>query len=196
MKAAQQTYKAVTIGTSAGGLNALSDLLSVLPQSYKVPIVIVQHRAKEQKNLLEEILQERCRLPVKQAEEKEKVAPGFVFIAPPDYHLLIEENATFSLSCEERVQYSRPSVDVLFETAADAFGSRLAAIVLTGFGADGAAGIAAVNDNGGFTIAQDPHEATYADMPEAAVKNGATHVYTLNQIKDFLLGLSYSNDEP
>ncbi|MGN6438961.1 MAG: chemotaxis protein CheB [Agriterribacter sp.] len=192
---ARRTYKAVAIGTSAGGLNVLSELLSALPQGYQVPIIIVQHRAKEQQNLLEEILQQKCRIPVKQAEEKEKVAPGLVFIAPPDYHLLIEADETFSLSCEERVQYSRPSVDVLFETAADAFGAQLAAIVLTGFGMDGAAGIAAVNASGGVTIAQNPKEAAHADMPEAAVKNGATHIYTLKQIKDFLLGLAYSHDE-
>lgn len=195
MAIASQTYKAVVIGTSAGGLNALSEILSALPRGYQVPLIIVQHRAKDQKNLLEEILQTRCNVPVRQAEEKEPIVPGHVFIAPPDYHLLVEYDKTFSLSCEEPVQFSRPSVDVLFETAADVFEQQLAAIVLTGFGSDGAAGITAVNEKGGTTIAQNPEEATYAFMPEAAVKSGATYIYTLNEIKDFLLAITYNQDE-
>lgn len=195
MAIASGKYKAVVIGTSAGGLNALSEILSALPAGYKVPLIIVQHRAKDQKNLLEEILQTKCSVPVRQAEEKELIVPGHVFIAPPDYHLLIEYDKTFALSCDEPVQYSRPSVDVLFESAADAFEKQLAAIVLTGFGSDGAAGIAAVNEKGGTTIAQNPHEAAYAFMPEAAVKSGATYVYTLDEIKVFLLAITYNQDE-
>lgn len=190
-----RTYKVVVIGTSAGGLSTLSELLSVLPYNYAVPIVIVQHRAKEQSTLLEEILQQKCKIPIRQAEEKEKIVPGYIFIAPPDYHLLIEENGTFSLSSEEPVQFSRPSIDVLFETAADAFGKGLAAIVLSGFGGDGSAGITAVNRKGGITIAQNPDDAIHPSMPEAAAKNGAVCIYTLDEIRQFLMAISYKKEE-
>lgn len=191
MKDVDRIYKAVVIGTSAGGLSTLSDLLSALPDNYSVPIIIVQHRTKEQNTLLEEILQQKCKIPVRQAEEKEKVAPGYVFIAPPDYHLLIEEDATFSLSNDEPVQFSRPSIDVLFEAAADAFGRDLAAIVLTGFGGDGSAGISSVNRRGGVTIAQHPEDAIHSSMPEAAAKSGAACIYTLDEIKQFLVAISH-----
>lgn len=190
-----RTYKAIVIGTSAGGLNALSEILSALPSGYRVPLIIVQHRAKDQKTLLEEILQQKCVLPVSQAEEKVQITPGHVFIAPPDYHLLVEEDGTFSLSCDEPVQYSRPSVDVLFETAAEAFGAQLAGIVLTGSGMDGAAGIMAINRKGGITIAQAPEDAAYASMPEAAIKSGATYIYTIQKINQFLSAVTYSQDE-
>jgi two-component system, chemotaxis family, protein-glutamate methylesterase/glutaminase len=180
-------YKAIVIGTSAGGLQALSTILQALPINYPVPLVVVQHRTKDQKTLLEEILQQKSNLTVVQADEKETIKAGFVFIAPPDYHLLIEADHSFSLSAEEPVQYSRPSVNVLFESAADAFRETLVGIILTGSNADGAAGIAAINNNGGLTIAQDPAEARYAEMPMAAIKNGATYVYSLSEIITFLL---------
>lgn len=180
-------YKAIVIGTSAGGLLALSTILQALPVNYPIPLVVVQHRTKDQKTLLEEILQQKSKLTVIQADEKEVIKAGFVFIAPPDYHLLVESDHSFSLSSEEPVQYSRPSIDVLFESAADAFRETLVGIILTGSNTDGAAGIAAINNHGGLTIAQDPAEARYPEMPIAAIKNGAAYIYSLSEIITFLL---------
>jgi len=132
-----KAFKAIVIGTSAGGLSALSTLLEKLPPSYHLPIIIVQHRAKDQKSLLEEVLQPKCKIKIKQADEKEKIEKGVVYIAPPDYHLLIENDLTFSLSCDELVSYSRPSIDVLFESAALAYRETLIGIILTGASNDG-----------------------------------------------------------
>lgn len=187
MNALPVKYKAIVIGTSAGGLIALSAILQQLPADYPIPLVIVQHRTKDQKTLLEEVLQQKSKLNVVQAEEKEKIKPGFVFMAPPDYHLLIESDYSFSLSAEDPVHFSRPSIDVLFESAADAYKETLIGIILTGSNADGAAGIAAINNQGGLTIAQDPSEARFAEMPRAAIKKGATYIYSLAQITDFIL---------
>ena len=136
-----ETYQAIVIGTSAGGLFVLSTLLEALPADYAVPVAVVQHRAKDQRDLLEEILQNKCRIRIKQADEKEKIQPGVVYIAPPDYHLLVEKNRTFSLSADEPVRNSRPSIDVLFETAAMVFKGALAGILLTGASNDGTAGL-------------------------------------------------------
>ena len=187
MNALPVKYKAIVIGTSAGGLIALSAILQQLPADYPIPLVIVQHRTKDQKTLLEEVLQQKSKLNVVQAEEKEKIKPGFVFMAPPDYHLLIESDYSFSLSAEDPVHFSRPSIDVLFESAADVYKETLIGIILTGSNADGAAGIAAINNQGGLTIAQDPSEARFAEMPRAAIKKGATNIYSLAQITDFIL---------
>jgi len=184
-------YKTIVIGTSAGGLFALSVILEQLPPGYPVPIVVVQHRSKDQKSLLEEVLQLKCRISIKQADEKEKIEAGFVYIAPPDYHLLVESDQTFSLSSDEPVHFSRPSIDVLFETAALVFKDTLIGIILTGANDDGAAGIAAVRKYGGLTIAQNPGEAQFALMPEASIKTKAVqYIWPLAEIKDFLLKIS------
>jgi hypothetical protein len=111
-------YEAVVIGASAGGLFALSTLLMALPADFPIPVIVVQHRSKEERTLLEEVLAQKCKIQISQVEEKQSIAGGVVYFAPPDYHLLIESNRTFSLSCEARVNYSRPAIDVLFETAA------------------------------------------------------------------------------
>ena len=186
-----QKYKAIVIGTSAGGLHALSFILEKLPATYPVPVMIVQHRAKDQNDLLEEILQSKCDIRIKQADEKEKIESGFVYIAPPDYHLLVEADKTFSLSADEPVRFSRPSIDVLFETAAIVFKESLVGIILTGANDDGTAGIVAVKDSGGVTIAQDPAEAQFSTMPNAAIgSNKVNHILTLQEIQDFLLKIT------
>jgi two-component system chemotaxis response regulator CheB len=183
-----RTYDAVVIGTSAGGLNALSFLFEKLPIDYPLPVIVVQHRVKDQKELLEEVLQSRCRIKIKQADEKEKIEGGKVYIAPPNYHLLIESDRTFSLSSDDLVCYSRPSIDVLFETAAEVYGGCLAGIVLTGSNADGANGIVAIRKQGGFTIAQAPADAEFSSMPQAAIDTKCVlRVYALAEIKEFLL---------
>src|SRR5205814_2345259 len=114
-------HQIIVIGASAGGLHALIPLLEPLPADYPIPIIIIQHRAKDQKELLEEVLQQKCKITIKQADEKEKIKTGFVYIAPPGYHLLVEQDQTFSLSSDERALFSRPSIDILFETAAEVF---------------------------------------------------------------------------
>jgi two-component system chemotaxis response regulator CheB len=184
----QRKYEAIVIGTSAGGLYALTALLQSLPAGFPVPIIVVQHRAKDQNHLLEEVLQSKTGIKIKQADEKEPIMAGYVYIAPPDYHLLIEADRTFSLTADEQVRYSRPSIDVLFESAAPVFGKGLIGIILTGANDDGTAGSRTIKKYGGITIAQDPAEAAYPFMPNAAIKGrGITHVWKLSEIQDFLM---------
>ena len=182
-------YEAIVIGTSAGGYNALSEILSGLPEGYPLPIIIVQHRAKDSDDFFEELLQRRCRIAVKQADEKEKIKGGTIYTAPPDYHLLIESDRTFGLSSDPLVRFSRPSIDVLFESAASVYRDRLVGIILTGSNADGAEGIAEINHYGGLTVAQDPAEAQYTLMPQAAIDTGKVEeVWRLARIREFLMG--------
>lgn len=183
-------YKAIVIGTSAGGLHALSFILKALPFDYPIPVIVVQHRAKDQKELLEEVLQSKSKIRIKQADEKESIEAGIVYIAPPDYHLLIERDKTFSLSSDEPVCYSRPAIDILFETAALVFTDNLIGIILTGANNDGAAGIVAIKKKGGLTIAQDPAEAQFPLMPVSSIETKAVmHIWKLVQIRNFLLTL-------
>ena len=178
------------MGTSAGGLYALSAILSKIPRDYPLPIIVVQHRSREQNTLLEEILQGKTLLAVKQAEEKQNIRPGTIYFAPPDYHLLIEKDETLSLSADEEVQYSRPSINVLFDSAAETYGESLAAIILTGANYDGAAGIASVKDHGGLTIAQDPGEALFSAMPSGAIATGKIdYIKKLSEIVELLTDL-------
>lgn len=181
-------FKAIVIGTSAGGLSALSILLEKLPPDYPLPIVIVQHRAKDQNSLMEEVLQPKCKIKIKQADEKEKIKKGIVYIAPPDYHLLIESDFTFSLSSDALVLYSRPSIDVLFESAAIAYRDTLIGIILTGANTDGTSGLQCIKKYGGLTIAQSPAEAEFPRMPGAAINKGAAMlILTLKEIQKNLL---------
>ena len=161
-------YELVVIGTSYGGLQALSVLLEGVPVDFPAAVVIVQHRSKDSDDTLANLLQERSRLPLREAEDKEAIEPGTVYLAPPDYHTLVEDRA-FSLSVDAPVVFSRPSIDVLFETAADAYGPRAIGVVLTGANADGAAGLRHVKRRGGYAIAQDPSTAAGPAMPRAAI---------------------------
>jgi two-component system chemotaxis response regulator CheB len=189
-------YKAVVIGASAGGLLTLSSLLEKLPADYTLPVIIVQHRSKEPIGLLEELLQTKCKIRVKQADEKEQIEKSIVYLAPPDYHLLIEQDLTFSLTVDEPVRFSRPSIDVLFQSAAFVFKELLIGIVLTGSNSDGIAGVQAISDNHGLVIAQDPREAPFPEMPLASILSGkVTHVFSLDQIVAFLLSLHTEADE-
>ena len=184
----QLVYDAIVVGVSAGGLNALTRLLEKLPFNFPVPVIVVQHRARDDRSLLEEVVQQKCEVHVKQADEKETVKGGTVYFAPPDYHLLIEKDGTFSLTHDMPVNYSRPSIDVLFETAADVFRARLLGIILTGANHDGAEGISAISRYGGTTIAQDPATAEYPEMPNAAIRTGCVqHIMKLEDINRFLL---------
>jgi len=184
-------YEAVVIGVSAGGLVALSEILKGLPGNYPLPLIVIQHRSKNERTLLEEVLQAKCVITIRQADEKERIEGGKVYFAPPDYHLLIERDRSFSLTCDEPVNFSRPSIDLLFETAAEVYRSKLVGIILTGANRDGAAGIRAVKERGGLTIAQDPATSLFPDMPRAAIDTGSVqHILTTTEIKDLLLDLS------
>jgi len=150
-------------------------------------MLIVLHRTTQQDSLLTEVLKPRSHLKVKEVEEKELIVPGYLYIAPADYHVLIENEKTFSLDYSEKVEYSRPSIDVSFKSASDVFGSKLICILLSGANADGAAGMEFAKANGGFTIAQDPAEAVVDYMPRQAIKKKSVDlVLTTNEIADCL----------
>ncbi len=160
-------YRVVVVGASAGGLHALRTLVSGLPADFGIPIVVVQHRAKESE-LLCELLQECTRVPVQEVVDKMDFGPG-VFVGPPDYHLLVDDGY-FSLTTDEPVRYSRPSIDVMFESAVDTFGMDVVGVVLTGANADGARGLRRVADAGGHAVVQDPETAEVRVMPRSAAK--------------------------
>jgi two-component system chemotaxis response regulator CheB len=159
---------AVAIGGSAGAVQALLQILPALPAGFGLPVLIVVHIPADRDNALVPLFQSRCALEVKEVEDKEPVRAGVVYFAPSDYHLLVETDGLLSLSADELVNLSRPSIDVLFETAADAFGPTLVAVLLTGANSDGAAGLRAVLDAGGSALIEDPETAFAAAMPAAA----------------------------
>jgi two-component system chemotaxis response regulator CheB len=165
--------EAVVIGASAGGIEALSVLLPALRSTSCASILIVVHLPRERESLLPRIFAARCALPVKEAEDKEPIAPGTVYFAAPDYHLQVDEGPRISLSYDDLVNWSRPAIDVLFTSAADVYGDRLLAIVLTGGNQDGAAGLAAARRAGGITVVEDPASAYCATMPKEALRLGA-----------------------
>ena len=181
-------YSLIVIGASWGGLAALERLLSDLPQDFRTPIVIAQHRAIDSgRGVLSAMIAHRSgRADVFEPGDKEPIEPGKVYMAPADYHLLVEPDH-FALSTEGAVQYSRPSIDVLFDSASDSYRDRLAAVILTGANEDGAYGIQQVRRRGGLTIAQDPRSAERPEMPEAAIATGAVqHVLALDEIAPML----------
>lgn len=168
--AVARPIEAVVIGASAGGFEALLAILKGLPASYPMPLVAVLHLPEHHESRLAELFGYRLLLQVREARDKESLAPGILYFAPSGYHLSIENDHSFSLSCEERVSYARPSIDVLFASAADAYGKSLAGILLTGANYDGAAGLAGMQVAGALTIVQDPASAEIATMPEAAIR--------------------------
>jgi len=168
------SYELVVVGASWGGLTALERLISALPDDFSTPIAIAQHRSVDSgSGALSALLGHHSgRADVCEPGDKDPIEPGHIYLAPPDYHLLVEPDG-FALSTEGAVQHSRPSIDVLFESAADAYGDRLIAVILTGANEDGAYGTKCVRRRGGLTVAQDPAEAEKATMPEAAIATGA-----------------------
>ena len=188
-------YRAVVIGVSAGGLHALNLLLPSLPATFSLPILIVQHRSPGNDQVLEQILGNTAKIHIKEAEDKEKIRSGYAYIAPPDYHLLVERDNSLSLSSDEKVHFSRPSIDVLFESAAYVWSERLIAVVLTGANADGAHGADLIKKRGGTLIVQDPSSAAYPTMPEAALsQTSADYVLNLKDIAAQLCQLSLKPD--
>lgn len=161
-------FKLVVIGTSLGGLSALKVLLSGLPANFPAAIAVVQHRHKDSEDMMSSFLRPYVALPIQEVVDKDDLLPGTVYIAPADYHLLVEVGY-FTLSTDEPVSYARPSIDVLFESAADVYGKFVIGIVLTGANQDGAKGLAAIKAQGGSTIVQEPATAESATMPAAAI---------------------------
>lgn len=160
--------EAIAIGASAGAIEALLELLPALPANFPVPVMIVVHLPGDQKSLLVDVFSAKCQLPVQEPDDKEPIRPGRIYVAPPDYHLLVEHERVFSLSNEEQVNYCRPSIDVLFETAAETYTTGLVGVILTGANHDGAAGLRQVLDAGGTALIQEPSTAFAAAMPESA----------------------------
>lgn len=185
----------VVIGVSLGGLHALRTILRGLPENFALPVAIVQHRNKNSEELLSTYLQTYSKMKVVEVSDKDKIVPGRVFIAPPDYHLLVEDG-WFSLSTEAPVWYSRPSIDVLFGSAAFVCGEKTIGVLLTGANQDGANGMGEIKRRGGLTIAQDPKTAECGVMPESAVSLGVVDkVLPLESIGEFLVGISCNKNK-
>ncbi len=182
----------IVIGVSSGGMAALSEILTPLPADFPWPIIVVQHLDPHSADSYwARYFNERCRLAVKEADEKEAIIAGHVYFAPANYHLMIERDKTFSLTVDEKVNYSRPSIDVLFESAAETYGSALMGIILTGASADGANGLKTIKDNGGLTVVQDPDTAEFKIMPLSAIKaSNVDHILPLDEIPRLLLELN------
>jgi two-component system chemotaxis response regulator CheB len=164
-------FKAVVIGGSAGSLDVLLKLLPALQPIVSFTAIIVLHRKNSGDSTLEDLLAGRTTIPVREVEDKDSLKPGIIYVAPADYHLLIEKNLTFSLDDSEKVNYSRPSLDVTFESAADVYGDSLVGILLSGANSDGTNGLMAIKKAGGITIAQKPETAQSAFMPQQAIFN-------------------------
>ncbi|MEW6732290.1 MAG: chemotaxis protein CheB [Acidobacteriota bacterium] len=187
-------YELVVIGTSLGGIRALSTLLSGLSQDFCMPIAIVQHRGKDSDELLINFLQRHSRLPICEAQDKQAIVAGHVYLAPPDYHLLVEKGC-FALSTEAPVSYARPSVDVLFESAAVAYKQNVIAVVLTGANRDGAQGAAQIKQRGGVVIVQDPNTCENSAMPNATIAATAINrILSIEEIAAFLNSCCQSED--
>jgi two-component system chemotaxis response regulator CheB len=188
-EAAAVGYEVVVVGTSWGGLAALRKLVASLPASYDIPIAIVQHRHRDSDALLARFLQDHTRLPVCEIEDKQPIDSGRVFIAPANYHMLVERGH-FALSTEAPVRHSRPSIDVAMTSAADSYRHRAVGVVLTGANADGAAGLRRIHEHGGMAVVQDPDSAEIDTMPRAALRAVPTaRVFRLDRIAPFLAAL-------
>jgi two-component system chemotaxis response regulator CheB len=185
-------FEIIVVGTSIGGLKALQTLLSGLPGGFSVPLVIVQHRGKDSETGLCEFLGRHSRIPISEPEDKESILPGHAYLAPRDYHLMVEKGG-FALSTDPAVCFARPSIDVLFESAADHYEERTIGVVLTGANRDGARGLAAIKSRGGLTLVEDPGSAACPEMPEAAIANTEVDkVLSLVELGPLLGELCYS----
>lgn len=190
MNLTQAPLSAVVIGGSAGALDALDVIVEALPVTFPLPVAVVVHLRPSRPSGLAQVLKDKCALPVKEADDKEPLTGGVVYLASPNYHLLVERERCFSLSVDEALHFSRPSIDVLFETAAEAYGPALCGILLSGANEDGAAGLARIRAEGGLTIVQAPQTAAARQMPEAALaRDAGTYVLPPNEIVPLLSAL-------
>lgn len=189
-------YRSIVIGASAGGMDAIKAVLMPLHEGFAVPILIVQHLSSHSNGYMVEYLNEICKIDVKEADEKEKVLPGNVYIAPPNYHLMVEKDETLSLTVDQKVNYSRPAIDILFESAAEVYENELIGIILTGANSDGSKGLKRIKELGGLTIVQDPSTAEVDFMPKAAIKTTKPdYILSLNQISNKLIKLVGDTNE-
>ena len=180
-------YRAVVIGASAGGLAALGAILSEIKSTFCIPILLVQHISPHVESHLAAHFSGKTALAVKEAEDKDPIKRGNLYIAPPNYHLLVECDGCTALSIDPPVNYSRPSIDVLFESAADYFGKELIGIILTGANSDGAAGLQRIKEKGGLTVVQSVESAEAQAMPQAAIEAAdVDHILPLEAIGHFL----------
>lgn len=189
----KKKYEAIVIGVSAGGIAAMQQILPCFGKDFQIPICIVQHIGKSDDNYLVSHFKECCALDVKEARDKEQIVPGTIYFAPADYHLLVAEDKTLALSVDEKVNFSRPSIDLLFQTASEAYCDNLIGLVLTGANSDGAQGLKTIAANGGMAIVQSPETAAVGVMPLAAIVAAEVdHVLPLNRIASFLNSLEFS----
>lgn len=186
--------RALIIGGSAGSLDVLLKVLPALDINLDFAIIIVIHRKQGTDSLLTDLLAHRTKLKVKEADEKEKILDGNVYIAPSDYHLLIEKDFTFSLDYSEKINYSRPSIDVTFQSAADAYGEGLVCLLLSGSNADGVNGLIATKKGGGITLVQNPNSAQVTYMPEQAIlRADVSAVLDIEAMANYINSLSKNN---
>lgn len=191
MAAEKNRYSLVTIGCSAGGIEALKQILPQLPKDFALPMVIVQHRGLDSPQILPEFFSQICALPVCEPEDKEPLRNGVVYVAPVNYHLMLERDGSFSLSVDEPVHHSRPSIDVFFETAADVYGAEAVGVILSGANGDGARGLKAIKDRGGLAIAQKPETAAHPTMPQEAIRVAQPQqVLSLEEIQNCICELN------
>ncbi len=194
LSAAKRKYEIVVIGCSMGGMSALEKIFSALPAEFAVPIVVAQHRYRTSGDALPDFLRRHSNLSVVDALDKQWIYPGHVYLAPANYHLLVDRGGELSLSVEAAVSYSRPSIDVLFESAADAYSAGTVAVVLTGANADGARGAQRIKERGGFVVVQDPKTAESPEMPKAAIAaTRVDRILPLERIGPFLVELCRSS---
>ncbi len=187
----ERKFRLVVIGVSSGGVQALKRLLGALPADFPLPLAIVQHISPDAGDGMARLLEEFCAIRVKEADEQERIVAGTAYLAPPNYHLQVERGGLLSLAADGYVSYARPSVDVLFESAAAAFGRTLIGVVLTGANADGARGLKKIKDAGGLAIVQDPADAFAREMPAAALAaTGPDYLLPLADIAVTLLRLA------
>ena len=185
--------RAIVIGASAGGVTALFSVLGALPADFAIPVLCVLHLPDDRHSQLAEVLQRRLRRPVHEALDKARIEPGLIYVAGPGYHLSVERDFSFSLSQEAPVHFSRPAIDFLFESAADAYGPGLLGVLLTGANEDGARGLLHIRQSGGRTVVQDPRDAQVALMPEAALAlHDPDHILSLGGIGQLLATLEPS----
>jgi two-component system chemotaxis response regulator CheB len=190
LQEAAHAYELIVIGCSMGGMAALETIFGVLPAGFRVPLVVAQHRYKTSGDALPAFLRRHSQLQVVDATDKQWVKPGNVYLAPANYHLLVDRGGELSLSVDEAVSYSRPSIDVLFESAANAYTRGVIGVVLTGANADGAKGAKRIKERGGFVVVQDPKTAESREMPQAAIDTARVdRILPLDRIGPFLIEL-------
>lgn len=189
-------FEVIAIGASAGGLEPIMSILRVLPAAFSVPIIVVLHVPERRESALVDVLTHSSKLPVRQADDKAPILPGHIHVAGPGYHLSVEKNRHFSLSDELPQQFSRPSIDVLFQSLGEAYGRAALALLLSGASEDGAKGLASVKENKGTTVIQDPNEARFPLMPQAALKlRRPDWTLTVEEIQRFVCALGESAGE-